>query len=222
MAVSKQSNVKRAARGQRTRMKPEERREMIAREGASLVARYGMYGFSMNALADAVGLTVPGLTHYVKDREELCTLIIEVCYDKPTDAGFISGILLENARIEGTDEYSLPRYMRNVIEENGERVEMYRLFMELQIEAHDEDHPAHEYFRDRHAQILQSMLDRPWRLPERYRDDRELLIHLIKACFMAMDGAQLHSLTSPDENLGDFWAHAEAILFPSPEWDGCW
>ena len=35
----------------------------------------------MQALADAVGMTLPGLNHYVKNREELLSLVIETFYD---------------------------------------------------------------------------------------------------------------------------------------------
>ncbi|PLS30406.1 TetR-type transcriptional regulator [Bifidobacterium margollesii] len=65
----------------RRRLSPEARRAQIAEAAADLIARYGSYGFSMQTLADAVGLTVPGLAHYIKTREELLTLVIARYYD---------------------------------------------------------------------------------------------------------------------------------------------
>lgn len=86
----------------RRRLSPEARRAQIAEAAADLIARYGSYGFSMQTLADAVGLTVPGLTHYVKTREELLTLVIAQYYDA-------SGIVPEYVIAERTGAAGLAK-----------------------------------------------------------------------------------------------------------------
>lgn len=201
----------------RKRLSPEERRAQIAQEGAKLITRYGSYGFPMQSLADAVGLTLPGLNHYVKSREDLLSLVIESFYDS-SDNSIAADIKTaeEDAQQRGK---SLPQAMRDAVNRNEKRPNMVSLFMRLAIEAGDSHHPAHEFYRDRHRNILTDMMGVNWNLPEEYRDP-ERLHDLIVTAFFAMDGVQIQSLTNPSEGMLQLWERAERVIFPSPMWDG--
>ena len=87
--------------------------------------------------------------------------------------------------------------------------------MRLAIEASDPEHPAHEFYQNRHNSILIDMTSVDWELPEEYRDP-ERLHDLIVTAFFAMDGVQIQSLTNPNESMMQLWERAERILFPSP------
>ena len=189
-----------------------------------MIAYYGTYGVSMQAIADAVGLTLPGLRHYARTREELLSLVIQVYYDQ---GSFTFGSkpgerdeLAIGRDQEGHSLYSLPGYLRRLVKENAERMVLVMLFMHLAVEAHDPAHPAHEYYRDRHARMIDFMDGIRWKLPEPYRD-RSAFHRLIRTVYCTMDGVQIQALTNPDDDMIALWAKAELILFPSPQWDDC-
>lgn len=203
----------------RQRMPVEDRRRQIAAKGAELVARYGSYGVSMQTVADAVGLTLPGLNHHVKGRDELLSLIIETYYDDFTDDATLVDRLttIGGGAEDGT--LSLPRCLRRVVESNTGRPELVGLFIRLAVEAHDPRHPAHAYYESRHHRLLSVMSALPWRLPERFRDD-DAFADLLRTAFCAMDGTEVQALTDPHESMTDLWDRVERTLFGSPEWDG--
>lgn len=215
--------------GKRVRMSAEQRREQIVEAAISLITRYGSYGFSMQSLADAVGLTLPGLNHYVTSRESLLSLIIERYYDATTDV--IEPLLDTESENDGTpvvdsqlvpsetEDRDFPETMRAIIRLNAERPELVALFTRLAVEAADPHHPAHDFYVQRHGRVLSTMMAIPWRLPEPYRTE-EKLHDLIVTAFFVMDGVQVQSLTNPEESLIELWKRAEPILFPSPIWDG--
>ncbi|WP_161522195.1 TetR/AcrR family transcriptional regulator [Bifidobacterium aemilianum] len=208
------------------RLSPEERRGQIAREAARFIAYYGSYGVSMQTIADAVGLTLPGLYHYVSNREELLALIIETYYDDGAFS-FEQSLPAEELRTlevgrdsKGHQQYSLPRYLEGIVKQNSQRMELVMLFMRLAVEAHDPAHPAHEYYQGRHDTMLDFMSGIPWKLPERYQDSAAFE-GLIRTVYCTMDGVQVQALTNPHDSIIDLWAKAEPVLFPSPEWDSC-
>jgi AcrR family transcriptional regulator len=195
-----------------------DRRRQIAAEAAGLVSRYGSYGVSMQTVADAVGLTLPGLHHHVKSRDDLLTLIIETYDDHDADADVLTERLRTIATAtDGT--VRLPLALRRMVEANTERAGLVGLFLRLAVEAHDPEHPAHEYYRRRHHDLLTAMGALPWHLPVRFRDP-ETFTDLLRTALAAMDGCEVQSLTDPTESLADLWARAERTLFGSPEWDG--
>lgn len=201
----------------RERHSPQERRAQIASEASTLIAKYGSYGFSMQTLADAVRLTLPGLRHYVKNREELLALVIQTFYDDSVDSIYV--------RIPGQDDandkgmLSLPRSLRLIVERNTARPQLVTVFMRLAIEAEDPNHPAHEFYAKRHHTVITNLMAHSWRVPEPYQDPQRLR-DLIVTAFFAMDGVQIQAMTNPDESLMQLWNRADGILFPSPMWDG--
>lgn len=217
--MARQSDDRFRPIGRRVRMTPEQRRDQIATQAAKLVARYGSYGVSMQSIADAVGLTLPGLYHYVKDRDELLALVVEHVYDQTMPPMEVLAREYRDERGLGEDAgLSLPWVMRRIVESNAERPEMVTLFMRLAVEAEDEHHPAHTYYRDRHQAVQERMLALPWRLPETYATTGQVR-DLVVTAFFAMDGVQVQALTNPNETMVELWGRAERVLFPSPQWD---
>lgn len=206
------------------RLSSEERKRQIARESARLIAYYGSYGVSMQTIADAVGLTLPGLYHYVRNREELLSLIIEVYYDQdtfpldsiPTNQN-VPGLVI-GYDTDGSPQYSLPVYLSHLVKQNSERMVLVMLFMRLAIEAHDPQHPAHDYYQQRHAKMMAFMESIAWKLPTRFQN-KDNFSKLVKTVYCTMDGVQIQALTNSEDDIIGLWQKADSILFPSPEWD---
>lgn len=217
------NSIKSRPINQRKRLSPTQRRKQVAQEAVTLITQYGSYGFPMQALADAVGMTLPGLNHYVKNREELLSLVIETFYDsEESNAPTTLGATINHCdqSDSATKECRhLPSALHETVCFNTKRPELVALFMRLAIEASDPQHPAHEFYQNRHGSILTDMTSVDWELPEEYRDP-ERLHDLIVTAFFAMDGVQIQSLTNPNESMMQLWERAERILFPSPTWDG--
>ncbi|MDT0184843.1 TetR/AcrR family transcriptional regulator [Microbacterium sp. ARD31] len=193
----------------RRRLSIADRRRQIAERGVELVARYGSYGVTMRQVADAVGLTLPGLSHHVGGRDELLTLIVETQFDDDP-----SGALTEAVANPST---SLPGLLRAIVQRNSERPQLTAVYLLLAVEAHAADHPAHDYYVERHARITAVFRDRPWRLPERFRSDGATS-DLVRTSLSALDGVQLQALTDPRESAISLWARVERTLFGGPEW----
>lgn len=198
---------------QRQRMSVDERRSLIAERGGELVARYGSYGVSLQTVADAVGLTLPGLMHHVSSRDELLALIVEVAFDAP------GAFQLDAPDASRGSRLYLPEFLRSIVERNSERPELVALFIRLAVEAHDPANPAHEYYVARHAATLSRFTSSDWMLPPRF-DDQGAFLDLVRTALSALDGVQLQSLTDPAEDLGALWARVDRVLFGAPEWDG--
>ena len=205
--------------GKRVRMSAANRRAQIIEAAVGLITRYGSYGFSMQALADAVNLTLPGLGHYVKSREELLTQVIETYYDDHDASTSPYGTAPSPTDDGKRPMRNYPSAIREVVLANVQRPELVSLFMRMAIEAADPHHPAHDFYVNRHQAVLHDLMSVPWNLPEMYRDP-ESLHNLIVTVFFAMDGVQVQSLTNPNESMIELWDRAEQVLFPSPIWDG--
>jgi AcrR family transcriptional regulator len=202
-------------------MPVQDRRRQIAEKAAELVSRYGSYGVSMQTVADAVGLSLPGLNHHVKGRDELLSLIIETYYDDFDDDD--SSIVARLRALAGEDgdegRLRLPRCLRGIVESNAARTELVGLFIRLAVEAHDPGHPAHRYYEQRHGHLLSVLSTIPWLLPARLEDEA-VFEDLLRTALCAMDGAEVQALTDPRETLTDLWGRVERTLFGSAEWDG--
>ncbi|WP_143338084.1 TetR/AcrR family transcriptional regulator [Demequina sp. NBRC 110054] len=202
----------------RTRMPVDARRRQIAEKGAELVAQFGSYGVSMQTVADAVGLTLPGLNHHVRTREELLTLIIETYYDDFGDEQQLIAQLRAAGESDATDLLDLRACLNGAVRTNVDRPELVVLFVRLAVEAHDPAHPAHEYYAGRHQRLLSVMRALPWKLPPRF-ENADAFDDLLRTAFCAMDGTELQSLTDPRESISDLWARVDRVLFDGPEWE---
>ena len=143
------NSIKSRPINQRKRLSPTQRRKQVAQEAVTLITQYGSYGFPMQALADAVGMTLPGLNHYVKNREELLSLVIETFYDsEESNAPTTLGATINHCdqSDSATKECRhLPSALHETVCFNAKRPELVALFMRLAIEASDPQHPAHEF-----------------------------------------------------------------------------
>lgn len=140
----------------RIRKSPEERkREIIAAAGKS-IGEKGYYGTSLKDIADAIGMSQPGLLHYIGNKERLLSLLVTDSYDQQgTPADFAK------SGLPGSDSDGMlfPAYLRFLVRYNAQRRSLLQLYMVLETESFNADHPLHEYFEnrpDRRGSITQS------------------------------------------------------------------
>ncbi|MFS0853318.1 TetR/AcrR family transcriptional regulator [Microbacterium sp. 179-I 3D4 NHS] len=125
------------------------KREEILQVALEVVAEFGYRKASNREIAERVGLTQPGLTHYFGSREELYIEVLrardqrdlgEYYAPDPTFEGFLQ-IVSHNVSVPG----------------------LVRLYVEFSAEATIPGHPAREYFTERYdwlRQLLTGMITR--------------------------------------------------------------
>lgn len=201
----------------RVRLTPEQRRAQILEAATALVARHGFYGVSLQDVANEVGITQAGLLHHVGSKEGLLELLVSQRYDR--QGGVADYVATGDPAATHPDGPSLPGYFRFLVDFNARRPQLMKLYMVLGAEAASAGHPAHDYFADRPDQVWDYYRQTSWRLPPEV-GPFDGLRDLVEMSIEAMDGAQIRSFRRPAVDLRDAWARFEAVLFPSPVWDG--
>lgn len=172
---------------------------------------------SLQDVADAVGLTQPGLLHYVGNKEGLLGLLIDQGYDRRFDPE--DYIASGDPAATHPDGASLPGYFRYLVANNARDPELIKLFMMLGVEAISADHPLHAGFSERPDAVWGLYLETRWRVPESTGGFQELR-PLVDMTLAAMDGLQIRLFRQPPVDLVSEWEYYESVLYPSPLWDG--
>ena len=95
----------------RVRKSPEERKREIIAAAGKLIGEKGYYGTSLKDIADAIGMSQPGLLHYIGNKERLLSLLVTDSYDQQgTPADFAK------SGLPGSDSDGMlfPAYLRIV------------------------------------------------------------------------------------------------------------
>lgn len=200
----------------RVRKSPEERLQEIVQAATKLVGERGYNGISLKDLASEVGMSQPGLLHYIGSKEGVLSLLITDVYDSTgtPEEFFESGL-------PGSDPQAphFPAYLRYLVRCNAQRRNMVQLFVMLEVESLNPGHPLHEYFESRHAGVWDNYSQFSWVIPPQLGTWDECMRPVVRRCIEAMDGIQLRWLREPPIDLYDEWLSFEHLLFPSPVWD---
>lgn len=191
------------------------RMRQILDAAVTVVGQYGFYGASLSQIADLVGVSKPGLLHYISSKRNLLTLLLRYYYD---EGGQAARYLREHAVkvLSGEDPtLLLPRFYQLMASSNEERPSLVRMFSVLNAESLDPEHPAHEYFRTRDRLLNDTITALPWEVPRGVSVESVVL-----AADSAMDGLQVRWLRDTSASLTSLWAQCEQVIFPSPQWDG--
>ena len=135
----------------RIRKSPEERKKEIVAAASRLIGEKGYYGTSLKDIADAIGMSQPGLLHYIGNKERLLSLLVTDNYDQEgTPADFAK------SGLPGSDPEGMlfPAYLRFLVRYNASRRSLLQLYMVLETESFSEDHPLHDYFENRPKYVL--------------------------------------------------------------------
>ena len=129
----------------RIRKSPEERKREIIKAAVNLVGEKGYYGTSLKEIADEVGMSQPGMLHYIGNKENLLSMLVTDSYDaEGTPDDFI------RSGLPGSDRGDLrfPAYLRFLVRYNAQRRSLLQLYIVLESESFSPEHPLHEYFED--------------------------------------------------------------------------
>ncbi|RKS79962.1 AcrR family transcriptional regulator [Motilibacter peucedani] len=183
----------------RRRLEPEDRRAEIVEAATRLIADRGFRGVTLQAVADACGMTAAGVLHHMGTKDGILVAVLE--HRDAVDA------LAARERAAGETD---PRgFLDAVMLRNSSQPEIVRLYSVLAAEALTESHPAHAYFQKRYA-VSRADIERY--LTGRVEDPAAAAVHVLAV----MDGLQLQWLRDPDGfDLLHHWAVlADAVLGP--------
>jgi AcrR family transcriptional regulator len=185
--------------------KGRERREEILAAADAAFAKHGFRGASLATIAQEVGLSQPGLLHHFPSKEDLLLEVLRFRHERQLES--------VASKIEEADGYA--EALLELCAENAQTPGLVRLFTVLAAESVDDDHPAHERFRERYRGLRELVASR---FVAEQREGRlaadvdpETLAVQVLALF---DGLQLQWLLEPDavdmvEVLRDFLARLD-------------
>ncbi len=120
------------------------KRDEILHTALDVIARNGYSRTSVRQLAEAVGLTNAGLLHYFESKEHLFAEILRMRDEVDAEA----------QRSPGTSSLDA---LVSTARHNAKVPGLVQLYSRLAAEAEDPAHGAHEYFRDRYANLRTSV-----------------------------------------------------------------
>lgn len=121
------------------------RREQILGAAFDVFSRSGYLNSTLSEIAKQVGITMPGLTHHFATKAVLLEAVLR---ERDNDAGRLL------ADRHGLD---LLEGLVNIAVRDETDASLTQLYTILAAEASSTDHPAHQYFRNRYALILDNV-----------------------------------------------------------------
>jgi AcrR family transcriptional regulator len=154
-----------------------------------IFATQGFRGASLDAVADAVGMTRQGLLHYFPSKVQLLIGVLEVRNED--DIALVERLI--------DDSHGFADALVALARHNQDRPELIRLFTVLAAESVDVGHPGHDRFVERYRSVRAGFTER---IEAEQREGRiELRIapaSLAVLLIAVMDGLQLQHLLEPD------------------------
>src|SRR5688500_14741306 len=125
-------------------------RERVLRAAMEIFATQGYRGASLDAVADAVGMTRQGLLHYFPSKVELLLGVLDLRQEE------------DHVRIERMFErsQSMADALLTLSRRNRTRPELLRMFTILASESVDAEHPGHDWFVERYRGVRSRMQER--------------------------------------------------------------
>lgn len=177
--------------------KPErrDRKEEILQEATRLLGIYGFRGTTLARVAEAVGLTEPGLLHYFPNKVALLEGVL--AYRDEQDRGRFSTII--DADLPHPED--LFSAMEELVAKNESAPGLVRLFTTLVAESIRGDHPSHDYFVRRYAEVRESLEDYLSTSTAAQKLAPEEIRSLSVSIIALMDGLQIQWLLDPDVDM---------------------
>jgi AcrR family transcriptional regulator len=163
-------------------------RDRVLRAAMDIFSAQGYRGASLDAVAEAVGMTRQGLLHYFPSKVQLLLGVLELRQE------------VDHARVEQMFERSqgMADVLLMLVRRNQVQPELIRMFTILAAESVDVDHPGHEWFVDRYRGLRSRMTERIAVEQRAGTLDGTLTAVSIASLLIAvMDGLQLQHLLDP-------------------------
>ena len=162
-----------------------------------LFARSGFNSVSLRSIAAAADMSHAGVLRYFKDKDTLLIAVLER-RDKLDLGPAIDGDTLRPEILTKAGSVAFFEAFLQVIERNSQIPEIIELFLKVAAEASEPDHPAHEYFVDRYASLI-DVLRQVFEVALPGTPGERLGAQTAAEQFIAIvDGSQLQWLLSPD------------------------
>jgi AcrR family transcriptional regulator len=182
----------RTYRRDRTRLPTAQRRRQILDATTRLIGERGFWALSMQDVADACGLTVPGLLHHVGSKDRLLLAVLDH-RDNEDQRSLAEQLGLDPDDMQGPwpSGISLPQACEALVRRNATQPEIVRLFSVLLAESLAPDHPARAYFAERQQRAL-------LRFAALAADRTPDPLSLARQVIAMMDGLQIQWLRDPE------------------------
>jgi AcrR family transcriptional regulator len=170
-----------------------QRREQLLDAATALIAERGYWGLSLQDVADACGITLPGVLHHFGSKDGLLIAVLE--HRDRLDEAALAEYLSEHLGEGRTPD--LAGVCEALVARNAQQREIVRLYAVLEAESLTPDHPAHDFFAERQRRTF-ALLSR-WKPPD--ADSEALARHVLAL----LDGLQLQWLRDPEMDLLAAW-----------------
>ena len=177
----------RRSQAERTRL----RKEQVIRAAIRFFGQHGFRGAKLADIANAAGVTEPGLLHHYPSK-------VHLLMDVLAERDRIDHERFDPARRGPTGD--LLASLQALVEYNQTVPGLVQMFAVLAAESIDAQHPGHDFFMRRYRNVRQQSLDAMRQAQQRgeVRDDisAQDLVTLVLAL---MDGLQIQWLFEPDQ-----------------------
>lgn len=177
----------RRTQAERTR----QRKEQVIHEAMRFFGQYGFHGARLSDIARAAGVTEPGLLHHFPTKEHL---LMEVLAERDR---------LDRERIglaAHSDVENPLHSLQELVEHNESVPGLVQLFTVLVAESIDEQHPGHQFFKQRYQDIRDQTMDVLRNAQTRGEIRNDIPAEdLVSILFAMMDGLQIQWLYEPEK-----------------------
>ncbi|MFF2659620.1 TetR/AcrR family transcriptional regulator [Kitasatospora sp. NPDC058032] len=157
------------------------KRQEIIDAALAAYAEAGSRNVSLRDIAQRVGMTYAGVMHHFGSKEALLTAVLEA-----RDAAA--------AERFGPDPERTGLPHSAILRHNASTPGLVKLFVDLAAAAAEPDHPAHDFFEQRYADLRARLAERI----ERHVADEVDPAWLARIFIAAVDGIQLQWLLDPE------------------------
>ena len=131
-----------------------DRRQLIIEAAIPIIGRSGYYGFSIRMLAEACGLSVPGVLHHFGAKEAILLAVLDYRERRDFEAVWQGLPFRDPEQLAALSLTEVKRLLRETVLRNSQQADILRLVNVLRTEALYPQHPAYAFFRDRNARSL--------------------------------------------------------------------
>ena len=133
-----------------------DRRQLIIEAAIPIIGQRGYSGFSIESLAEACDLTVPGVLHHFGSKEAIPMAVLDYRERRDFEAVWQGLPFRDAEKLEAISLADFKLLLRATVIRNSTQPEILRLGSMLRIEALYPDHPAFAFFRNRNQRALRT------------------------------------------------------------------
>lgn len=168
------------------------RKAAILQAATELFARNGYRDASLASVADAVGLTPPGLLHHFPSKPDLLEVLLKEREQR--DKAVVAEAL-------GNHPGDVVRLLEALVAHNAAEHDDTWLHTVLSAEATSPEHPAHDFFVARYARVRNALGRTIAEQSSASGLAKEEIDALATICMAVMDGLQVQWLLDPQADM---------------------